>query len=141
MKRLLSPPAVAGDVVLLIARVLLGAVLIAHGAQKYFDLGIDQVAKGFDGMGIPAPKIAAYFAATVELGGGVLLIVGALTSLVGILVAVNMAGAFWFAHKDAGLFASDGGWELVAVIGVLALVLAGVGPGRYSADGMATGRR
>lgn len=141
MKRLLSPPAPAADLGLLVARVLIGVILIAHGGQKFFDQGLGTVANGFEEMGVPAPSAAAFFAAAVEFGGGVLLIVGALTPLIGVLVAVDMAGAYWFAHRDAGLFAAEGGWELVAVIGGLALTLATVGAGRFSVDGLATGGR
>ena len=72
-------------------------------------------------MGIPAPEAAAWFATYVELAGGVLLIAGLLTPLVGLLVAGNMAGAAWFAHRDAGVLADGGGWELVGVIGLLGL--------------------
>ena len=133
-------PTAVQDGVLLIARVVLGVILIAHGWQKFNDLGINGVAGGFDKMGIPAPKAAAVFAATVELGGGVLLLLGLLVPLVGVLVALNMAGAFWFAHKGNGVFAAEGGWELVAVIAVSALALAAVGAGRLSIDEL-IGRR
>jgi hypothetical protein len=33
-----------------------------------------------------------------------------------------------------GIFAADGGWELVGAIAALLLVLAAVGPGRWSVD-------
>ncbi|WP_018155950.1 DoxX family protein [Demetria terragena] len=141
MKSFLNPSAAVTDAVLLITRILLGVVMIAHGSQKFFDQGIDTVSKSFDGMGIPLPTVAAYFTASVELVGGVLLVVGALTVVVGVLFACVMAGAFWFTHREAGLFASEGGWEFVAVLGAFALALAAVGPGRYSVDSMATGRR
>lgn len=139
MKRLSQPP-VLTDTALLIARVILGAVLVAHGAQKLFDNGIAATADGFGQMGIPVPQAAAWFAALVEFGGGILLIVGALMPLVGVLVAINMFGAFWFAHREAGVFVTDGGWELVAVIGALGLLLAATGAGRFSVDQVVLGR-
>ena len=120
------------DVVLLACRVLLGAVLIAHGLQK-LDNGHAATAAGFDAMGVPAPDLAAGLAIAVELGGGALLILGLLAPLAGICVALTMAGAFWYVHQEAGLFAGDGGWELVGVIGVAALAL-GLVPGRLSVD-------
>lgn len=134
------PPAVQ-DVALLAARLLLGTVLIAHGWQKASELGVDAVADGFDAMGIPAPLAAAWFATVVELGGGVLLLLGLLTPLAGLLVALDMTGAWWFAHREAGVFAAEGGWELVAVIGAGALVVAALGAGRLSADQALFGRR
>lgn len=128
------------DVVLLIARIGLGTVLIAHGWQKLDEQGLDGTAAGFDSMGIPLPVAAAHFATWVELVGGGLLVVGLLTPLVGLLVVGDMAGAFWFTHREAGIFAADGGWELVAMIGLLALTLAGAGAGRLSVDGWIAGR-
>lgn len=122
------------DVVLLVGRVALGIVLIAHGAQKLFTNGIAGVTEGFTQMGIPAPGVSAWFAALVEFGGGIALIAGILVPLVGVLVAVNMAGALIFVHAANGVFVDNGGYELVLVIGALGLVLAGTGAGAFSLD-------
>ncbi|SDS81961.1 putative oxidoreductase [Nocardioides scoriae] len=127
----LSTP--ARDLALLLARVGLGVVLVAHGWQKA-TTGFAATADGFGSMGIPLPEAAAGFAIGVELVGGVLLVLGLLTPVVGVLVLANMAGAWWFAHRDAGLFVTEGGGELVLVIGVLGLALAAVGAGRISLD-------
>ena len=60
----------ARDALLLVARVLLGVVLIAHGWQKFATYGIGGTAGSFAQMGIPLPAVAAVFAAVVELAGG-----------------------------------------------------------------------
>lgn len=138
MKTASTPPLV-GDLVLLVARLLTGAVLLAHGLPK-LEQGLGATAQGFADMGIPAPQAAALFAIVAEVGGGVLLALGALTPLAGVLVAAQMAGAFWFAHRGLEPLVTEGGWELVAVIGALALVLAVTGPGRIAVDGLARGR-
>ena len=135
-----SLPRPLADVALLAARVVLGIVLIAHGLQKLGN-GWDATAAGFAGMGIPAAEVAAAFAIAVELGGGVLIILGAFTSVVGLLVVVNMLGALIFAHAAGGVFVGDGGWELVAMIATTALVLAAVGAGRLSLDARLPGLR
>ena len=57
------------------------------------------------------------------------------------LVALVLAGAFWFAHRGTTVFVAEGGWELVAALGVLGLVLAAVGPGRLSVDAVVAGTR
>lgn len=129
-------PAAVQDVVLLVVRVGLGIVLVAHGWQKVSEGGLSGTADGFAAMGIPLPTAAAAFAIAVELGGGIALVVGALTPVVGVLVALTMAGAWWYAHRDGGLFVAEGGFEYVAVLGLLALALAAVGPGRLSIDGV-----
>ena len=122
------------DLALLAARVVLGVVLIAHGWQKFDDQGIQGTAAGFESMGIPAPLAAAYYATFVELVGGGLLILGLFTRLVGVLVVGDMLGAVWFAHRGTEVFVDQGGWELAALIGAVALGLVAAGAGRLSID-------
>ncbi|TCO51394.1 hypothetical protein EV646_101377 [Kribbella antiqua] len=61
-----------------------------------------------------------------------------LTPVVGVLLALDMAGALAFVHLSNGVFAADGGWELVGVLGLLSLTLAAVGAGRVSLDNIFT---
>lgn len=120
---------------ILVARIVLGAVLIAHGWQKFHEWGISGPADSFAAMGVPAASLAAVVAAVIEFGGGILLIAGLFTRVVGALVALTMIGAGIFAnHFTTGIFVSDGGWELVGVIAAAALLLAGVGAGTISLD-------
>lgn len=58
----------------------------------------------------------------------------------GVLLLVNMLGAFFFVHIGNGIYVTDGGWELVGALGAGALVLAVVGAGAYSVDAL-LGRR
>lgn len=129
------------DLVILVCRVLLGGVLIAHGWQKFVTNGMDATTASFTKMGAPLPSVSAPVAGAIELGGGGLLVVGALTSLAGVLVALNMFGAYWLVHRGNGVFAADKGWELVALIGLASLLLAAVGAGRFSFDHLLFGRR
>lgn len=134
-------PSSVRDAALLVARLLLGVVLIAHGSQKVFTWGIGGTAQAFEGMGVPLAPVSAVFSALVELVGGVLLLVGAATAVVGVLVVLNMLGAALIVHVPNGIMVSNGGWELVGVIAAAALVLAAVGAGRYSVDHVIAGRR
>jgi len=127
-------PPIAQDAGLLISRIGVGAVFVAHGWQKVATNGLDASAKAFEQMGVPAPTLSAYYAAFAELVGGAALILGILTPIAGVLLALDMFGAFLFVHASHGVFASDGGWELVAALGLFALTLAVVGPGRFSLD-------
>ncbi|MEV4255822.1 DoxX family protein [Spirillospora sp. NPDC049652] len=127
------------DVGLLLGRLVLGVVFIAHGWQKFHDDGHAAVTKGFDAMGIPLPSVAAFYATWVELAGGVALVVGVLVPLVGLLLFADMAGALWFAHADHGFFSQKGGYEYVLVLGVLSLLVALAGPGRLSLDALLGG--
>lgn len=127
-------PPLLRDLALLVARCGLGVILIAHGWQKVVDQGLGNTADGFAGMGVPVPTLSAYYAAIVELLGGVALILGLTLPIVGVLIALDMAGAFVFVHAPHGVFVTGGGFELVLAIGVGALVLAANGAGRISLD-------
>lgn len=121
---------------LLIARVGLGIVFVAHGWQKFDDMGVKAVGSGFSKMGVPAPELAAYYSTFAELVGGAALLIGAFTAVAGLLLVADMVGAFLFMHIDKGVFVAEGGYELVVALGVGALLLAIFGAGKYSVDGL-----
>ena len=122
------------DLALLVARVALGVVFVAHGGQKLFTWGVSGTADAFAGMGVPAPQVSALFAALVEFGAGAALVLGVVTPVAGLLLALDMLGAFLIVHAGNGVFIDGGGFELVAALGAGALVLAATGPGRVSVD-------
>lgn len=136
MKTIQNPPAVVRDIALLIARVLLGVVLIAHGLQKFGEWTIAGTAQAFGQMGVALPGIAAPVAAVIELVGGILLLVGAFSAVAGLLVALQMGVAAVLVHVGNGVFADKGGWELVGVIAAAALAVGVAGAGRYSVDAL-----
>jgi putative oxidoreductase len=139
--RLMPLPSSVRDWGLLVTRLILGVVLVAHGWQKFTEWGLAGTTASFEQMGIPAPPVSALIASIVELGGGILLILGLFTTVAGILVALTMLGAVLFVHAPHGVFVAGNGWELVAVIGLASLVFALVGPGRISLDALIAGRR
>jgi putative oxidoreductase len=126
---------------MLIARIILGVVLFAHGWQKLMINGISDTYGQFEKLGIPLAIVSASFTSFVEFVGGVLIILGALTTTVVALDLVVMVGAAGFVHVTHGIFAKDGGWELVGVIVAVELALAAFGPGRYSVDDVVARRR
>jgi putative oxidoreductase len=134
-------PAPARDIAVLLTRVAVGLVFLAHGWQKLVTNGIDGTAAFFDQAGVPAAAAAAWFAALVELAGGAALVVGLAVPVAGLLLLADMAGAFLFVHAGAGLFVEQGGAELVLTLGAAALVLAVLGAGRLSVDHLLIGRR
>ncbi|TQF74021.1 DoxX family protein [Rhodococcus spelaei] len=128
------------DLAILVARIGLGVVFVAHGWQKFFTYGISGTQASFEQMGVPLHDVSAIFAAAVELGGGILLIAGLLTPIAGILLFVDMLGAFFTVHYDQGVFVGQGGYELVVALGVGSLLLAATGAGRISLDALVGGR-
>lgn len=127
-----SPAASLG---LLLLRIVVGAIFAAHGAQKIFEFTIPGTIGSFADMGVPLPEIAAPAVAFIELGGGILLILGLFTRVAGILLAGDMIVALVTVHLPAGLWVGEGGYEFVAVLGAAALALALTGAGRISLDG------
>jgi len=129
------------DLVLLVARVGLGVVMILHAKLEYdYSGSLSGLVKGFDQIGVPLPAIAAPANLFGELIGGIAMILGLAVPLVGVLMALNMAGAWIFVHTS-GLFAMDhNGPELVIAIGLLSLVLAVTGSGRFGLDHLFYGR-
>lgn len=139
--RILTLPATVQSVGLLLARILLGVILIAHGWQKLFTNGFGASTAMFAQMGLPLPGASAAAAIAIEIIGGALIILGLLTPIAGLFVVGDMLGAFIFVHASAGLFAASGGWELVAALAIGAAVLSLSGPGRYSIDSLVATRK
>lgn len=125
------------DVGLLVLRVVTGLVFFMHGWQKLVDNGLDGTQMGFEAMGAPMPAISSVIVTFVELIGGAMLIAGAFTRLVSILLVVDMICAMLITHIDFGFFVMNGGVELVLLLGGAALALVFTGAGRYSADELA----
>ena len=132
MNRTLPGP--AGDAALLLARLILGTIMFAHGYQKLFINGLGRTTQGFENMSIPVAIVSAAYVTVVELVGSVLVVAGALVTVVAAFYMVVMVGAAVFVHIPNGVFAADNGWELVGAIAALLLVLAAAGPGRWSVD-------
>ncbi|HEU4801326.1 MAG TPA: DoxX family protein [Gemmatimonadales bacterium] len=127
------------DFGLLALRVVTGIIFAAHGWQKFFQTGLDGVTGFFASLGIPMAGIAAPAVATLELAGGVLLIIGLLTRPLGVLFALNMAGAIFFA-KTRGEY-GFGDVELELLLLAASLCLAMAGPGAWAVDKNIAARR
>jgi len=126
------------DLGVLALRLALGAVFLAHGAQKAFGAfggpGF-QGATGFIGsMGFRPARFWTALAVGGELVAGVLFLLGLLTSLAGLLVLGTMAVAIAKVHGPKGFFVQDGGYEYNLVLIIAALAVAAMGPGRFSLD-------
>ena len=131
----------ASDVSLLILRLTMATVMFPHGAQKalgwFGGPGIEGVVAGLSGqMGIPAPLV--YLVIAVEFIGPILLVLGVLTRLVALGIAIDMAVAASLVHLPNGFFmnfsgkqAGEGVEFFILLVGIgLALTIGG--PGRIA---------
>jgi putative oxidoreductase len=126
------------DLGLLLLRMGTGGVLVAHGAQKLFGwfggYGLDGTAGFFEQVGHRPGRLMATAAGMSEMAGGLLLLSGLLTPLGAAIVIGVMAVAAVSVHKDNGLWATNGGYELPLLYAVVAAALAFTGPGSWSVD-------
>ncbi|MEV8145540.1 DoxX family protein [Specibacter sp. NPDC078709] len=123
-----------------ILRIVVGFLFAAHGWQKYNEFTIAGTQGGFAQMGVPAADVIAPIIATLELVGGIALILGLATRPFAALLTLNMLGAIILVHASAGVFVEGGGYELVLLLGASALAVALVGPGKLSLDNALFGR-
>ncbi len=115
------------DLALLLLRLVLATILLYHGIPKL--LHFSATAGGFASMHVPAPTLTAGFALVVEVVGGLLLLLGIATDIVGLLVVVEMIGAIVTVHWSKGFDFTKVGWEHPFTVLVIALALALSGPG------------
>jgi putative oxidoreductase len=129
----LPTPASRIDAALAVLRVVIGAIFIAHGAQKLFVFGLAGVSGAFGQMGVLLPGVTGPVAAVLEFFGGLALLVGVQTRVVAIGLALDMLGAMAFVHLKNGFFLPSGIEFALSLFGAnIALALAGAG--NYSLD-------
>ena len=128
------PRRTLGNIALTILRVVAGIIMIAHGWDKL--AGFDEWQNNVASMGIPFPEISAGLSVAAELGGGIGLVLGALTPLAALGVFANMIVAIGAVHLGNGLFARNDGWEYPLTLAVIALFFVFRGAGPYSVDAL-----
>jgi putative oxidoreductase len=117
-----------------ILRVMVGFIFLAHGSQKLFGQGFDGVASMMEGLGVPAPALAAVALVLTEVVGGAALILGLFTRLSAVPLAFSMLVATVLVHLPNGFFSSSGGIEFTLLLTVACVALALTGPGKASLD-------
>jgi len=136
------------DVICLISRILMSAVFVVYGYLKFVDVGsilnnagtkrfMDLVASG-----APAPSWLGYLIAAIELFGGIAILIGVKTRWVAwalvvyLIIATALGHPFWLLEGAARGANQAHFYKNLAMIGGY-LLLALVGPGRYSVDNRA----
>lgn len=123
--------------VLLILRLVMGIAFILHGWDK--------IQAPFSWMPPEAgiPGILQFLAAFSEVGGGLALILGLLTSLAMLGLGITMAVATHFhaVIKGDPFVGREGSYELALLYLVLSILFIVMGPGQYSADAKIFGQK
>ena len=128
------------DLGFLIARLVIGLLIAAHGTQKLFGWfgghGLKATGEFFGNLGFQPGRLYATSAGLGELVGGLLIALGFLGPVgPAILLAVMIVAAI-SVHWRNGLFATTNGIELPLLYGTAAVRFALAGPGRYSLDSL-----
>ncbi|MGH4006152.1 MAG: DoxX family protein, partial [Pseudonocardiaceae bacterium] len=91
-----APVSVARDLVLLLARIGLGVLMVAHAKLEYDFAGgsIAGVGALFEEAGVPLAAITGPANVLFEFVGGAAMILGLAVLPVGVLMALNMVGAW-----------------------------------------------
>ncbi|MES5817649.1 DoxX family protein [Streptomyces sp. RG80] len=123
------------DVALLLVRLVLGVVMIAHGLNHWRGGGrIEGTARWFTGLGLRNGTLQAWLSVVTEIGAGALLVLGLFTPLACAAVVSVMLVAGLLAHRPHGFFVFKDGYEYVLTLAVVALAVAVLGPGGVSLD-------
>lgn len=136
MKRLFVYQYINDSSVVLILRIHLGVVFFAHGAQKLFGW--------FGGRGFAAtieswnanmniPVFFGYLGVFAEFFGGIAVLIGLLTRVSSLGIAVVMSVAILKVNLSGGFF-NPGGFEYPLTLFILSMIIFLYGPGRYSLD-------
>ena len=131
------------DLGLLLLRVALGVVFIAHGLQKAFGWwggeGLDGFKAALIEAGYQHAELLTYVAAGAQIAAGVLLVLGLFTPVAAagaLAFLVNSVLVTFSAQReDGGLFVLGSDAEYLLVLTALAAAIILVGPGRYGFDG------
>lgn len=126
------------DTGILLVRVVFGALMAAHGAQKLFGwfggYGIAGTGGFFESLGFRPGRVFAAAAGFTEVTGGALLALGLLGPLGPAMIISVMVVAIATVHWQHGVFAQNNGMEVPLLYAVAAAGLALSGFGAYSLD-------
>lgn len=126
------------DAGLLVARVVFGVMMTAHGTSKLFGWfgghGLSGTGAFFEQLGFRPGRVFAGAASATEIASGLLLTAGLLGPVGPALLVSAMVVAVATVHWRHGLFAQTNGLEVPLLYATVASALAFTGYGAYSLD-------
>ncbi len=115
---------------LLLMRLTLGAIMVAHGYQNSF-LHLHEHVNQISRLGIP--QWLGYVSAFAELLGGLMVVAGFFTRAAAFALCVDLAVALWKVHWHNGLI-REHGMEFPLAVATLAFALIFFGAGPIAID-------
>ena len=122
------------DIPLLMIRLALAYGFYTRAKMKWSD--INSIIDWFKSMGMPAPALNAYLAASTEAAGVVLLVLGLGTRIIAVPLMIVMLVAIKTVHWGNGFDAGNNGYEIPLYYLIMLAVVLVYGPGRWSVDGV-----
>ncbi|MEU7054731.1 DoxX family protein [Streptomyces sp. NPDC046197] len=117
-------------VVQAVFRLVTGFLFACHGAASLFG-----VLGGAHGGGtVPTLQWPGWWAAVIELAGGVLVSLGLFTRVAAVICSGSMAYAYFSVHQQHALFPIDNGGEPAVLFCWAFLLVACLGPGACAVD-------
>ncbi|WFE26153.1 DoxX family protein [Solwaraspora sp. WMMD791] len=134
----MSPTERLPEIVTALFRVVVGLLFALHGAATLFG-----VFGGHRGSGEAAAigSWPGWWAALIQFVGGLLVLTGLGTRIAAIICSGSMAYAYFVMHQPSALLPLNNGGELAALFCWSFLLVAALGPGRYSLDALLRARR
>jgi putative oxidoreductase len=120
---------------LLVLRIALGIIMIAHGYPKVFG-GLSEHVHLVSNLGLPG--WLAYCSAAAEFFGGILLLVGLFTRIAALAILINMSVAIWKVHWKNGLL-GNGGYQFPLALAATAFAMIFLGAGPIALDSIRRG--
>src|SRR5215207_3100579 len=123
------------DLGMLILRLALGPMLVAHGWNKAFGAGgLAGTTGWFAALGLRPAWLHARMASATEVVAGLMVTRGLLTGPAAAAFVGLMTVAALTDHRGKGYFVFKGGSEYVLLVAMAAVALAAAGPGAWSVD-------
>jgi len=128
------------DLGLLVARLVIGLLMAAHGTQKllgwFGGYGLNTTGEFFVQLGFQRGRAFATLASVAEVAGGMLVAIGFLGPVGPALMISVMLGAAISVHWKNGVFAAQNGIEVPLLYATGAFGLALTGFGDYALDAL-----
>ncbi|MFV0428929.1 MAG: DoxX family protein [Arachnia sp.] len=122
------------DIALMLARVVVGVVMVAHGWHRWQIAGIPEQVGQLDAAGIGYSASVVWAVIAFEIIGGILLAFGLATPAVGLALTVMNVGVIVLLRAQNGFYVYEQGWEYNAVLAAFGLIFLAFGSGRAGLD-------